>query len=312
MGPAAAEMDFDTAVKLSIYDTLARTTHAPTTVDVARALHAPLVDVEAAFGRCTRSACSFPSRAIRCASAWRRRSRACRRRSAFASTGRRTSPTARGTRWGFPPRCIATRRSRPSTDTPARRSRSTFGAGAPCPSRASSTSPVPAARVVGGHPLHLSDHAPLPVGRERGPVVPSPRHAGSAAGHARAALVPGRDVVRKPSDRRLTPTRTGRDGVDLLARRARGSVLGSALGSLGLGGLSSVALPDRIALGRARTLSRRAASHSTRSDFGAPSDTFGGDVRGLPRLEDWQACCVYRTTRNLLIRVVVQVVASAR
>jgi hypothetical protein len=44
-------MDFDTTVKLSIYDTLARTTQAPTTADVARALHAPLVDVEAAFRR---------------------------------------------------------------------------------------------------------------------------------------------------------------------------------------------------------------------------------------------------------------------
>jgi Alkylmercury lyase len=43
------DQDFDTAVKLSIYDTLARTTQAPTTSDVARALHAPLADVEAAF-----------------------------------------------------------------------------------------------------------------------------------------------------------------------------------------------------------------------------------------------------------------------
>ncbi len=44
-------MDFDTTVKLNIYDTLARTAHAPTTFDVARALKAPLEEVEAAFER---------------------------------------------------------------------------------------------------------------------------------------------------------------------------------------------------------------------------------------------------------------------
>jgi len=44
-------MDFDTAVKLNIYDTLARTARAPATHDVAAALRAPLADVEAAFRR---------------------------------------------------------------------------------------------------------------------------------------------------------------------------------------------------------------------------------------------------------------------
>jgi len=44
-------MDFDTTVKLSIFDTLARTTHVPTALDVARTLKAPLVDVEDAFRR---------------------------------------------------------------------------------------------------------------------------------------------------------------------------------------------------------------------------------------------------------------------
>jgi hypothetical protein len=42
-------MDFDSAVKLNIYDTLARTARAPATPDVARALAAPLERVEAAF-----------------------------------------------------------------------------------------------------------------------------------------------------------------------------------------------------------------------------------------------------------------------
>ena len=42
-------MDFNTAVKLNIYETLARTTQAPTIRDVAQALNAPLGDVEAAF-----------------------------------------------------------------------------------------------------------------------------------------------------------------------------------------------------------------------------------------------------------------------
>ena len=42
-------MDFESAVKLDIYDTLARTARAPTTRDVARSLAAPLVQVEAAF-----------------------------------------------------------------------------------------------------------------------------------------------------------------------------------------------------------------------------------------------------------------------
>jgi Alkylmercury lyase len=44
-------MDFDTTVKLNIYDTIARTTQPPTTLDVARALDAPLPEVEAAFAR---------------------------------------------------------------------------------------------------------------------------------------------------------------------------------------------------------------------------------------------------------------------
>ena len=44
-------MDFDTAVKLNIYDTLARTARTPTTLDVARALNAPVAEVEAAFRR---------------------------------------------------------------------------------------------------------------------------------------------------------------------------------------------------------------------------------------------------------------------
>ena len=44
-------MDLDTRVKLSIYETLARTARAPTTTGVARALNAPLPEVEAAFRR---------------------------------------------------------------------------------------------------------------------------------------------------------------------------------------------------------------------------------------------------------------------
>jgi hypothetical protein len=42
-------MDFEAAVKLHIYDALARTAHAPTTTEVARALNAPLTQVEASF-----------------------------------------------------------------------------------------------------------------------------------------------------------------------------------------------------------------------------------------------------------------------
>ena len=44
-------MDFDTSVKMNIYETIARTTRPPTTSDVARALNAPLQEVEAAFER---------------------------------------------------------------------------------------------------------------------------------------------------------------------------------------------------------------------------------------------------------------------
>ena len=44
-------MDFDTKVKLTIYDTLAHTTLPPTTFEVAQVLDAPLADVEAAFAR---------------------------------------------------------------------------------------------------------------------------------------------------------------------------------------------------------------------------------------------------------------------
>jgi hypothetical protein len=44
-------MDFDTTVKLNIYDTLARTAHAPTTFEVAQVLAVPVDDVQAAFHR---------------------------------------------------------------------------------------------------------------------------------------------------------------------------------------------------------------------------------------------------------------------
>jgi len=44
-------MDFDTTVKLNIYDTIARTTRPPNTFEVSRALDAPLPEVEAAFTR---------------------------------------------------------------------------------------------------------------------------------------------------------------------------------------------------------------------------------------------------------------------
>jgi len=44
-------MDFDTTVKLNIYETIARAAQPPTTFEVARALGAPLEAVEAAFAR---------------------------------------------------------------------------------------------------------------------------------------------------------------------------------------------------------------------------------------------------------------------
>ncbi len=44
-------MDYDTLVKLHIYATIAQTTQAPNTVEVAQALGAPLAEVEAAFAR---------------------------------------------------------------------------------------------------------------------------------------------------------------------------------------------------------------------------------------------------------------------
>lgn len=44
-------MDFDTAVKLNVYETFAVTTNAPTSGDVAKALGAPGDAVEAAFDR---------------------------------------------------------------------------------------------------------------------------------------------------------------------------------------------------------------------------------------------------------------------
>ncbi len=45
------KMDFDTSVKLSIYEAIARTTRAPTSAEVAAALSASPEEVEAAFER---------------------------------------------------------------------------------------------------------------------------------------------------------------------------------------------------------------------------------------------------------------------
>jgi hypothetical protein len=44
-------MDFDTTVKMHIYETIAQKTHPPTTFEVAQATGAPLSEVEAAFAR---------------------------------------------------------------------------------------------------------------------------------------------------------------------------------------------------------------------------------------------------------------------
>ncbi len=44
-------MDFDTAVKMNIYESIARTTQAPTSADVAESLSAPPEEVAAAFER---------------------------------------------------------------------------------------------------------------------------------------------------------------------------------------------------------------------------------------------------------------------
>jgi hypothetical protein len=44
-------MDFDTAVKLRIYNVIAETTRMPTSSEVARALNCPTEEVEAAFQR---------------------------------------------------------------------------------------------------------------------------------------------------------------------------------------------------------------------------------------------------------------------
>jgi DNA-binding transcriptional MocR family regulator len=45
------KMDFDTSVKLNIYEAIARTTRAPTSADVAAALSISPEEVEAAFER---------------------------------------------------------------------------------------------------------------------------------------------------------------------------------------------------------------------------------------------------------------------
>jgi len=42
-------MDFDTSVKMNIYETIVRTTHPPTAAEVSQALDAPLGEVRAAF-----------------------------------------------------------------------------------------------------------------------------------------------------------------------------------------------------------------------------------------------------------------------
>ena len=44
-------MDFTTTVKLNIYETIAQTTQAPSTAEVATALNSPLEDVQDAFAR---------------------------------------------------------------------------------------------------------------------------------------------------------------------------------------------------------------------------------------------------------------------
>jgi hypothetical protein len=53
-------MDFDTTVKLHIYETIARTTHAPTAHDVAAALGVPLSEIAAAFDRLHRKRLLVP------------------------------------------------------------------------------------------------------------------------------------------------------------------------------------------------------------------------------------------------------------
>lgn len=44
-------MDFDTSVKLNIYETMARTTRMPTSIDIALGIGSSMADVEQAFQR---------------------------------------------------------------------------------------------------------------------------------------------------------------------------------------------------------------------------------------------------------------------
>jgi hypothetical protein len=64
-------MDFDTTVKLNIYETIARTTQAPSAAQVAQSLATPLEGVLAAFDRLHQKRLLVPNRAIRVAFGWR-------------------------------------------------------------------------------------------------------------------------------------------------------------------------------------------------------------------------------------------------
>ena len=46
-----SNMDFDTTVKLYIYETIAQTTRPPTSAETAKRLNRPVEEVEAAFER---------------------------------------------------------------------------------------------------------------------------------------------------------------------------------------------------------------------------------------------------------------------
>ncbi len=202
-------MDFETAVKLKIYETIAETAKAPTSLQVARALDATAEEVEAAFERLHQKRLLVPEPGD-----------LSRIRMAPPFSGIETPfpVRARGNLYyancawdalGIPAALheeavIETKDA--NTGEPIRLE---VKNGLPVPQACVIHFAVPAARWWEDIIIYLSDHAALPVGRVGEPVVRSAQRSQAPAREPGPVMAPGGDLVWEPADGGVLPPGPG-------------------------------------------------------------------------------------------------------
>jgi Alkylmercury lyase len=200
-------MDFDTQVKVHVYDTVAETTKTPTSDETAKALGTRVEEVEAAFARLYQKRLLVPEP---------RRPSAIRMAPPFSGIPTPFAVRAKGKvhfancAWdalGMPAALHSDAVVDASDGHTGEPMRLHVRDGKPVPEPCVIHIAVPAARWVARHHLYVRDHAPLPVGRDGRSMVRIARHSTPTARHAPSVVVPRRHLVRESAHGRLEASR---------------------------------------------------------------------------------------------------------